>query len=169
MKQVITVEKKAKENQVEARQITTDNMCLMVSRSKNENPSKALYIVYDVFSTENYRINPEFVEMLIESGCPEDEAISMLIMARKTLSGKAKITNKQIANILCELLDVHGYPHEKILRIISGLGEADAYALYNHKRLPAGFDRYFMADGWETDGSLEEAFLEKEEEDEIYN
>lgn len=156
-------------NQSKSFQITNDFVCLDVHMNSYDNEDKGVYNVYDEYAMERFLVQRYAVNTLIDAGCVETDAVCLLVLAKKVVNRYDKISNLEIANILCELIEVQGYSSDKLIRVIAGLGESDAKALFNHKRLPATLDRYFMVDGWETNGLLEEAFCEKEEEDDLYN
>ena len=168
MKKNITSKKNDNPTQ-ESLYYTNDYMCIEAHLVNNPDPEKNRYIVHDEFSMEKYFVQAGTVEILMEAGCSEIEAIALMVLAKNVLERDDKINNYQISEIYKELLEVQGYAPEKLLRTIAGLNRGEARALFNHKQLPASFDRYFMVDGWETNGLLEDAFCEKEMEDELYN
>lgn len=169
MKQVITIKRNEDNDSSQSLQVTNEYVCLSVHTNTQTPAEKRLYMVSDEYSMERFRIQYAAVKMLTDAGCAEADAVCLMVLARKATDRDDSINNFVIANIYVELLEVHGYAPEKLIRVVAGLGESDAKALFNHKRLPASLDRYFMAEGWETNGLLEEAFCEKELEDELYN
>lgn len=170
MKHVITTKRNEDNDSAQTLQITNEFVCLNAHTSSNPDPEKRWYMVYDEFSMESYRVQVSAVNMLTDTGCcTEADAVCLMVLAKKALDREEKINNFQIASVISELMEVQGYAAEKLHRVIAGLGECDAKALFNHKKLPVTLDRYFMVEGWETNGLLEEAFCEKEQEDELYN
>ena len=110
---------------------------------------KSVYIVTDIINTEEYVIESSLIEQLVDEGCSKADAFSLIVMAKNALGSEDEITDDEIMGVLVELLSIHHYMPEKIMEVLSELGECEAYDLFSHKKLPDGLDKYLFVMGWD--------------------